>query len=127
MKDSIPLPLESSIEVLKTGLAEFTQIFVVIDGLDKTADITREDVIEVLKNLDPKARLLANGRPYVEDIPSIFRDCYCTLNIFARDHDVSSFVQGQIKKDKFLRKHTGPNTELEKLVVTTVVDKAKGM
>ena len=129
MKDWTAPNHEESVEALKAGLHEFTNFFVVIDGLDESSERTREKLLKDLQQLQqlyPQLRLMVTGRPFVKDIPCLFSD-YRTIDIVAENSDVVAFVHGQIEEDKFLRRKAHINTELRKLIVDTVVKKAEGM
>lgn len=129
MKDLTSPSHEESVEALKAGLHEFTNFFVVIDGLDESSERTREKLLKDLQQLQqlyPQLRLMVTGRPFVKDIPCLFSDCG-TIDIIAENDDVVAFVHGQIEEDKFLRNKALPGTELRKLIVDTIVEKAEGM
>jgi len=69
---------------------------------------------------------MVTGRPFANTRMSVFRR-YETLEIRTRDSDVEKFVRGEIEKDKILRKHASGGNELGRLIVETVVNKARGM
>ena len=123
---STPPSHRETIEVFRNELNKFERFFCVIDGLDEASEDSRETVLQELQQFQPKLRLMVTGRPYVEDVPNLFGGCQI-LEIRAQDSDIGMFVEGQLKKDKVLRKKVATNAVLKKHVVGTIVEKAKGM
>ena len=115
-----------TIEVFANELNKFEKYFCVIDGLDEASENSRDTLLKELQRFQPKLRLMVTGRPYVEDVPNLFARCQI-LEIRARDSDIETFVVGQLQMDKFLRKNVTMDGALKKVVVDTVVEKAKGM
>jgi hypothetical protein len=128
-RDTHPTLKEIS-KTLQLEMSHFSKVFIVFDALDECAtdQNIRSKVLDELKTLQPKLRLMVTGRPFAATYMSRF-DGYKTLEIRARDSDIKKFVEGQIDTDESVRKYTSESDgdELRKQIVDTVVIKAKGM
>lgn len=121
-----PLSRAETLRTLENELKAFTCFYCIIDGLDESNETSREDLLGELQQFLPKLRLMVTGRPYANDIPTLY-DTYQVLGIRARDSDIELFVKGEIQKDKQFRRRVASDRTLEQLVVDTVVSKADGM
>jgi hypothetical protein len=115
-------------EILQLEISDFSKIFIIIDALDEctTTDNAPAKLLGELQNLQPKLRLMVTGRPFAVKNLSLF-PAYATLEVRARDLDIEKFVRGRIQADESLRTYASGGNELEKPIIGTVVDKAKGM
>jgi len=121
----IPPPLSEVSEALQRELLDFRKFFIVLDALDEcTTD--KEAVLQELKKLQPNTCLLITGRPFAREYVSVL-DGLETLDIRAADSDVEKYVQGQLGKHKALRKYASEGDDLGRRIVTSIVEKAKGM
>jgi hypothetical protein len=127
LRGSTPPSIKETVKSLDIELQTFTELFCVIDGLDESAESTRETLLKVLKQFQPTLRLMITGRPFVEDVPrDIFEVCGI-LKVRARDDDVRKFVRGQIEKFNKPMRRRVKSAELEGPIVDTVTGQAKGM
>jgi len=126
MRGSTPPSRAEIVEVFGNELKKFEKYFCIIDGLDEASENSRYALLKELQQFQPKLRLMVTGRRYVEDVPNVFAGCRI-LEIRAHDSDIEIFVEGQLQEDMFLRKKVTMDAALKKLVVGTVVAKAKGM
>ena len=114
---------------LEAERSKFTKIFLVIDALDEctTSEHTVEILLRHFETLRPVVRLMVTGRPFALKYMAGFASLE-TREIGASDHDVESFIRGQLNLDHSLRKLTsGGESGLGELIVEKVLAKAKGM
>lgn len=119
-------PSQSEVsEMLKRELAHFSKVFVILDALDERSERlnTGETILQELAKLQPTLHLMVTGRPFAGAQMSVFPR-HETLEIQTADSDMEKFVLGEIEKDNTLRKG---GDELRRLIVETVLDKARGM
>jgi len=120
--------LQEVSDVLQLEMSDFSKIFIVLDALDEcpVVDNAAATLLTELRNLQPKLRLMVTGRPFAVKPMSLF-DPHGILEVRAHDSDIKKFVQGRIQASETLRTYASSENELEKLIIETVVSKAKGM
>jgi hypothetical protein len=123
-RETLP-PLAEISTALQHELSGFSKFFIVLDALDECT-ANKQLILNELKKLQPKIRLLITGRPFVSKDVSIF-DNITMVQIRASDNDLERFVQGQMAIHETLEEHTSKDSELAKLIIETIVEKAKGM
>lgn len=124
-RDATPLTLAEATALLTSELHDLRRFYVVLDAMDESEESTRVKVLNELQRL-PKLRLMATGRPYANEVGSVFKPCE-TLPICARDSDIEKFVRQQIDYSGTLKRRVGRDPELAKELVDTVVSKAQGL
>ena len=120
--------LQEVSDILRLEIDDFSKVFIVLDALDEctATDNASSRLLGELQLLQPKLRLMVTGRPFAEKNMSLF-NAYVTVPVLARSTDIEKFVHGQILARENLRTYASGGNELEKLIVQTVVEKAKGM
>ncbi|KAF5648632.1 purine and uridine phosphorylase [Fusarium sp. NRRL 52700] len=119
------LSLKDISETLLCVAERFSRVFVVIDALDecRTTDGTMTKFLKEIFDLQSKCQIniFATSRP-TPDVINLFKDCV-SLEIRARDVDVSMFVRGQIPQlPEFFSKQG-----LEEDITDQIVRSVQGM
>jgi hypothetical protein len=121
--------LQEVSDILRLEIDDFSKVFIVLDALDEctaTDNASARLLLAELQLLQPKLRLMVTGRPFAEKNMSLF-NAYGTVPVRARSTDIEKFVHGHILTRENLRTYASGGNELEKLIIQTVVEKAKGM
>lgn len=118
--------LDEVVEVLRSVIQTFSEVFVVVDGLDECPedDNIRQTLLISLQEVQPTTHLMFTSRPHV-NIVTDFPESV-TLNIRASDDDVENYLDGRMKERglaKLLRGHI----ELQNDIRTTILDISDGM
>jgi len=120
--------LQEVSDILRLEIDDFSKVFIVLDALDECTATNNASgtLLGELQLLQPKLRLMVTGRPFAEKNMFLF-NAYSTVPIRARSTDIEKFVHGHILARENLRPYASGGNELEKLIVQTVLEKAKGM
>ncbi|UKZ88775.1 uncharacterized protein TrAFT101_004511 [Trichoderma asperellum] len=114
---------------LRDVIETFSEVFVVVDGLDecphREIDDIRDEFLDQLKGLPLKTQLLFTSR----DLPAIAKNFAADqrLDIHASRHAIEGYLQARIKSSKNLSRHILRKPSLQEAVVETVAQKADGM
>ena len=119
-------PLSEWSRLLESELCRFSKVFIVIDALDECPEsrgIRRDFLNEIWKL--PKTQILVTSR----HIPAVEREfeMAARLEIRATDEDVERYLKDRILRERRLARHVKEVPALEKAIVTSVREKAKGM
>lgn len=126
---SIHLTLEAYSTFLRDVIESFSEVFIVVDGLDECPNREINDVrdrfLDQLKELPLKAQLLFTSR----DLPAIALKFAKDqrLEIHASRQAVEGYLQARIKNSKNLRRHIQRKPSLQQAIVEMVAQKADGM
>jgi len=112
---------------LRTEIALYSSVFVVIDAMDEFSDVAgaREDLFTELKRLPPNVHLLVTARPLPtleSDIPDRSR-----VEILARDEDIRSYLEVRIPNESRLLRQVKSDPAFREMVISHVIGAAKGM
>lgn len=112
---------------MRLVLSTNSRIFVIVDALDEcsTTNDTKTLLLEEIQNLQPNMSLLVTSRP-TENLGDELM-VSAILEIGADDQDIRSFVNSRIQKERRLRLHVLSDANLQKTIVQTIVEGAKGM
>ncbi|KAL6909249.1 putative ankyrin repeat protein [Trichoderma evansii] len=126
---TIHLSLREYSAFLRDVIESFSEVFVVVDGLDecphRTVDDIRDEFLDQLKGLPLKTQLLFTSR----DLPSIALKFAADqrLEIHASKHAIKGYLQERIKSSKNLSRHIQRKPSLREAIVETVAQKSDGM
>jgi len=114
-------------EALKTVIMSYDTVFLVVDALDEysTKDRDPGQLIDTLRKLQAdtsRLRLLFTSR-FISDISQRLQPCL-TLEIRAREEDVTAFVAGQMSR---LPPCIRRDKDLENQVMATIILAVEGM
>lgn len=121
------LSLNECSELLRTEIARFSKVFIIIDALDEyiEGDGTRDTLLKGLRNLHLDIKLLVTSR----HIPTIEREFKNDkrLDIRASDKDVERYLEYRISSNQQLTSHVKKDPSLKDTIVATIVRNAQGM
>ena len=113
--------LSEILEALSAVLEEYREVYCVLDALDECSEELRWDLLENLRQLQPKLRLLVFSS-YLDIIAEFFQP-YERFEIKANKAGIELFIDNQIKRNKNLLKlvHRSPTlrNEIKRGVVET--------
>ncbi|KAJ3527065.1 hypothetical protein NMY22_g9920 [Coprinellus aureogranulatus] len=110
-------------EVLKSILAAFSKVYLVVDGLDEILDNQKMNVLGQLKGL--AAHLLIFSRPmeaFSDVLPLV-----TTISIQARTGDIAACVLSRVKENHRLRRLLADNDAIKQTIVEKIQQKSQGM
>ncbi|PON30014.1 hypothetical protein TGAM01_v201380 [Trichoderma gamsii] len=127
--ETVRLTLRECSTFLRDVIETFSDVFVVVDGLDecphREIDDIRDQLLDQLKALPLKTQLLFTSR----DLPAIALK-FATdrrLEIHASRHAIEGYLQARINNSKNLRRHIQRKPDLRQAIIDTVAQKADGM
>lgn len=113
--------------LLQSEVLGFSKVFIVVDALDECAESngTRMNFLTKIRRLLPDVHLLITSR----HIPSIERELEraAHVEIRASNEDVARYLGGRIGREHRLVRHVRADPALQKTIINTIVEKAKGM
>lgn len=114
---------------LRDVIETFSEVFVVVDGLDECPhseiDDIRDKFLDQLKELPLKTQLLFTSR----DLPAIAQKFAADqrLEIHASRHAIEGYLQARINISKNLSRHILRKPSLREAIIKKVAQKADGM
>lgn len=118
--------LEETLGALRSVLANYSKVYVVIDALDECPerDRTRSQLLELCRNLQGQTdlRLMATSR-HIPDIVEEFKGMP-RVEVRASNADVKRYVEGEIDQ---LAKCVQRDDDLQELVKNKIVEAIDGM
>lgn len=111
--------------LLQSTASAFSEIFIVIDALDESSEITRDDLIAEIQKLPSHLHLMATSR-HNPNIEQLFNGSI-QLEIQAHDADVKAYIRTQIDKRERLKKFVRADPRLQGMIETKLASKAQGM
>ena len=111
-------------QLLHSEIQRLGTAYIVLDALDECEESTRDIVLQHLMKLRPKIRLLITSRQMPQTGPGLHP--VCTLEIRATDADIQECLEYRLRERRLAR-HVLGDHELENIIITTVLEKAKGM
>jgi hypothetical protein len=113
------------LSALQHELSSYPHVYIVIDALDELPEDLLYDFVDILRSSPTSAHILMTSR----DIPSIstlFPDDE-RLDILADDHDMRTYIEGQVGKPGMLSRQINIAPSIKEQVVAGVIEKARGM
>lgn len=127
--ETVHIGLRERSAFLRDVIETFSEVFVIVDGLDecphREIDDIRDELLDQLKALPLKTQLLITSR----DLPAIALK-FATdlrLEIHASKQAIEGYLQARINSSKNLRRHIQRKPNLRQAIVDTVAQKAEGM
>ncbi|KAJ7016332.1 hypothetical protein C8F04DRAFT_1202503 [Mycena alexandri] len=118
--------LEEVVNVLNSGLEEFSQVFIIVDAMDEYPDFQRKILLKQLAALGTNVNVMITSRPNISADSSSFPNLEI-LDIQAAVGDIQAFINAQIESSPYLPKHIQRKPELREEILTKVIDTADGM
>ena len=117
--------LTECVRLLRSQLAVFPKVFLVIDALDECDAQTRSGLCDQLKRLPESIHLMITSR-YNPELEDQIRPS-ARLEILANGNDIEIYLENQIEQMPRLKGHTKNDPELRGLIKRTIPDNARGM
>jgi hypothetical protein len=125
-----PEPLEDEcLELLKSVVAKFAKVYIVIDGLD---ELSRESRVHAIKTIEAllssRAYCVMTSRTGERDLKCSFDPCATRLKVGASEPDIWTYLENHISKPCPLRDVILTNGEgFEKEIITAISRNSDGM
>ncbi|KAJ7094773.1 hypothetical protein C8R44DRAFT_544813, partial [Mycena epipterygia] len=110
--------------VLDSIIANYSEVFILVDALDEYPETQRELLLWHLSVLGPKVNLLVTSRHHIT-IKCLFS--FERLEIRAREDDIRKYLEGQIMKSPRLSKHIQSSPDLREAMEANIVQRSGGM
>ena len=120
-----PLSLTEIVELLDFFATNHSKIFFIVDALDECSDEVRWDLVEKLRGLGPRTRLLITSRP-LNSIDQELQD-FARLEIKADKADLELYIDHHITKNKHLERVVQKSPALRGDIKEAVVKTAEQM
>jgi NACHT domain len=113
-------------QLLQSEVHHLSKVFVIVDALDECSESngTRDSFLTEIRKL-PNMHLLVTSR-HILTIEREFEKA-ASVEIRASDEDVKRYLQDRIKKERRLVGHIKADPALGETIISTIVQKAKGM
>ncbi|KAJ7088352.1 hypothetical protein C8R44DRAFT_751918 [Mycena epipterygia] len=110
--------------VLDSIIANYSNVFILIDALDEYPEAQRDVLLGRLSMLGSSVNLLVTSRLHITLNRSIFFE---KLEIRAREVDIRKYLEGQIMKSPRLSKHIQNSPDLREAMEARIVQRSDGM
>jgi hypothetical protein len=111
-------------ELLQSEVRRFSMVFTVIDALDECSDDIRDSFLTEIREL-PNINLLITARHGLA-IEREFEDA-ASVEISASHGDIERYLESRIKRENRLGRYTMVDPTLKETIISTIIEKAKGM
>ncbi|KAJ7791990.1 hypothetical protein B0H14DRAFT_3160615 [Mycena olivaceomarginata] len=106
--------------VLRSAVAEYAKVYILIDALDEYPENQRYILLEVLATRGLKANLIVTSRPHITVDSTLFPNMQA-LEIRATEEDIHRYLDGQIERSFRLSKHIQTRPELRREIETEII------
>lgn len=111
--------------LLQSTARTFSKIFIIVDALDESSEVTRDDLIAEIQKLPPSLHLMVTSR-HNANIEQLFKGSI-RVEVQANDADVRAYIRTQIDRRERLRRFVQADPSLKEKIETRVSSKAQGM
>ncbi|KAJ7241265.1 ankyrin repeat-containing domain protein [Mycena rebaudengoi] len=112
-------------EILRSTIAEYSKVFMVVDALDEYPEAQRRILLDALGAMGESVSLMLTSRPNIA--PESFSPSASVVKIHAKDEDIRCYVKAQIQSSFRLSKHAKARPELHEEIETKIAQNADGM
>ncbi|KAJ7085253.1 ankyrin repeat-containing domain protein [Mycena epipterygia] len=112
--------------VLSLATAEYSKVFIVVDGVDEYLEERRRILLGNLSQLGANINLMFTSRPHI-DIPNTAFSNIQISEIWATADDIRQYVNSQIDNSERLLKHIETRPDLRQEIETLCVENSAGM
>ncbi|KAJ7071594.1 ankyrin repeat-containing domain protein [Mycena amicta] len=112
-------------EVLRSVVAEWSKVYIVVDALDEYPEDERTVLLKHLTTIHPTVSLLLTSRPSIN--LDVSPPHLSTLEIRASDEDIRKYLEEQIQRSSRLSLHVKNRPELRDEITTKIQGIADGM
>jgi hypothetical protein len=117
--------LEEASNLLCDAIAEFSEVYIIIDGMDEYLDTHQQLLLDYIAIMGPTANVMITSRPHIAPNSTLLN--LDTLEIRANGEDIRRYVDAQIHMSSFLKKHVKNQPDLAEEIRSTIVGTADGM
>jgi hypothetical protein len=111
-------------KLLGSEVRRLSKVFIIIDALDECSDGARDSFLIEIRKL-PGIHLLVTSR-HILTIEREFEKA-ASVEICASDEDIQRYLESRIKRECRLARHVKADSTLKKAIITTIIEKARGM
>ncbi|KAJ7241252.1 ankyrin repeat-containing domain protein [Mycena rebaudengoi] len=112
-------------EILRSTVAEYSKVFMVVDALDEYPEAHRHILLDALAATGKSVSLMLTSQPNIA--PEAFFPTGSVLRISAKDEDIHCYVEAQIQNSFRLSKHVKARPELREEIKTKISENTDGM
>lgn len=123
-KGTVP-SLPECCHLLQAAIACFSKIYLVIDALDECAERTRDILFAELRKMRPYISILITSRHSFSD--HYDSESALRLEIEANVLDIRNYLEARLLESRRLQAHIKENRNLHEIIMSGIIDKAKGM
>ncbi|KAL7936459.1 ankyrin repeat-containing domain protein [Trichoderma chlorosporum] len=116
---------EERLSLIKTLSQLFDQTYVFVDALDECPEENRDELLNLLKEMEPYIRLFTTSRPNI-DISSTF-DALSEIKVEAHEADIRAYLEYRIEKLNKMRRLMTRDPHLKDDIIKSLLIKANGM
>ncbi|KAJ7158283.1 ankyrin repeat-containing domain protein [Mycena crocata] len=109
-------------DVLRSVVAQWAKVYIVVDALDETSEDTRKTLLDYLTKLGPTVCLMLTSRPNIS-LPKINPDI---LEIHVPEDDIQTYVKEQINNSGDLALVV-ESSDFRDIIIAKIVDNVDGM
>lgn len=111
--------------LLQAAIACFSKIYLVIDALDECAEGTRDILFAELRKMKPYISILITSRHSFSD--HFDSESALRLEIEANVLDIRNYLEARLLESRRLQVHIKKDRNLYEIIMSGIIDKAKGM
>ena len=111
-------------DLLQSEVRRHPKTYIIIDALDECSETARDTLLDEIRRLS-NTNLLVTSRPNL----TIERDFEGaeSIEIRASEEDVRKYLECRIPKERRLQRHVKEDPVLLNTIISTIVERAKGM
>lgn len=117
--------VQEAFEVLCPVIADFSKVYIVIDAVDEYQETQWQILLEYLAMLGPTVNIMIMTRPHVLLDPALPDPS--TLEIRANEDDIRTFVDAQIYRSLYLKRHVQAQPNLLEEIHFAITRTVDGM
>ncbi|KAJ7241271.1 ankyrin repeat-containing domain protein [Mycena rebaudengoi] len=118
--------LEEVREIIRSTVAEYSKVFVVVDALDEYPEAHRDILLKALAAMGESVSLMLTSRPNISST-SFFPTTLLIVEVRAQEEDIRRYIGAQIQNSFRLSKHVKARPELRQEIETKIAKNTDGM
>jgi hypothetical protein len=111
--------------VLQQVITEFSQVYIIVDAVDEYPEMQRGILFKHLGKMGPTVNFMVTSRPHISPDSSLPNPS--TLEIYANESDIRSYVEAQIKQSPRLTRHVESTINLREEILSKISRTVDGM
>ncbi|KAJ6546724.1 ankyrin repeat-containing domain protein [Mycena vulgaris] len=118
--------LDEILQILRSAIAEYSKVYLIIDALDEYPEPQRNILLEYLSTMiGPTINLMLTSRPHIALQPSFPK--LDILEIRAAEDDICRYIEMRVLKSPRLSKHVRTRPELHGEIRSKILTNVEGM